>query len=395
MYQNHWQQQQPYDISKKFDDPYESFFYALKAPETKRQYPKRLKVIFNYLVSISELKDDKLEEQCKEVVLKTLQDSRWLTSCLMRFIMFQKERIARKEIVAITAHNYVRSFKLFLDMNFDIIPINWKKITRGLPSGRETANDRAPTFEEIKKIIEYPDRRIKPIISCMISGGFRLGAWDYLKWKHVTPITNKEDEIIAAKLIIYAAEPEEYFCFITSEAYNALKNWMDYRSESGEEITGESWLMRNMWQTTDFMYGAKWGLVKYPKKLETIGIKSLIERAIKSQGIIKKPLAENKKRREWKSVHGYRKFFKSRAEQVMKPIHVEMLLGHNIGLAGSYYKPSEREIFEDYKKAIGILTLSKNNNKILEKEIKNLQEKNENNEYIIKSKLQERDDAIM
>ena len=31
---------------------------------------------------------------------------------------------------------------------------------------------------------------------------------------------------------------------------------------------------------------------------------------------------------------------------------------------------------------------------ILEKEIKELKEKNENNEYLIKSKLQERDDAI-
>lgn len=40
---------------------------------------------------------------------------------------------------------------------------------------------------------------------------------------------NKEGEIIGAKLIIFGGEPEEYYCFITHEAYNALKNWMDYR----------------------------------------------------------------------------------------------------------------------------------------------------------------------
>jgi integrase len=341
--------QQQNHISENFkqDDPYDSFLYALKSSETKRQYPKRLKVVFDYLVSINELKEIQLENQCKEIVSKTLQNPRWLSSCIMRFIMFQNERIQRKEIVAITAYNYIRSLKLFIDMNFDMPPINWNKITRGLPSRREIANDRAPTIEEIQKIIEYPDRRIKPLILCMISGGFRLGAWDYLKWKYVIPIENK-GEIIAAKLIIYAGEPEEYYCFITPEAYNSLKNWIDYRSEAGEEITGESWLMRNMWHTTEFIYGAKWGLVKYPKKLESIGIKSLIERAIKSQGIIKKPLVENEKRREWKSVHGYRKFFKSHAEQIMKPIHVEMLLGHNIGLSGSYYKPTEKQILEDY-----------------------------------------------
>jgi hypothetical protein len=140
----------------------------------------------------------------------------------MRFIIFQNERIQRKEIVAITAYNYIRSLKLFIDMNFDMPPINWKKITRGLPSRREIANDRAPTIEEIQKIIEYPDRRIKPLILCMVSGGFRLGAWDYLKWKHVIPMRNKEGEIIAAKLIIYAGEPEEYYCFITPEAFRKI-----------------------------------------------------------------------------------------------------------------------------------------------------------------------------
>ena len=59
-------------MSAKFnhDDPYESFLYALKASETKRQYPKRLKVVFDYLISINELKETKLENQCKEVFSK-------------------------------------------------------------------------------------------------------------------------------------------------------------------------------------------------------------------------------------------------------------------------------------------------------------------------------------
>jgi hypothetical protein len=48
------------------------------------------------------------------------------------------------------------------------------------------ANDRAPTFEEIRKLVEYPDRRIKPIVYTMCASGIRLGAWDYyLRWKHV------------------------------------------------------------------------------------------------------------------------------------------------------------------------------------------------------------------
>jgi hypothetical protein len=70
--------------------------------------------------------------------------------------------------------------------------INWKMITRGLPKGRQAANDRAPTIEEIKKLLEYPDRRIKPIVYTMASSGIKLGAWNYLKWKHVKPMTDEK-----------------------------------------------------------------------------------------------------------------------------------------------------------------------------------------------------------
>ena len=75
------------------------------------------------------------------------------------------------------------------------IVLNWKKISRGLPAGRRAANDRAPTIEEVKKLVEYPDRRIKPIVYTMASSGIRIGAWDYLQWKHVKPISNDEGKI--------------------------------------------------------------------------------------------------------------------------------------------------------------------------------------------------------
>jgi hypothetical protein len=70
----------------------------------------------------------------------------------------------------------------------------------------------------------------------MATGGFRLGAWDYLQWKHVFPITNENErdrEVIAAKLLVYADEPEEYYTFITPEAYSALKDWTDFRLSYG------------------------------------------------------------------------------------------------------------------------------------------------------------------
>ncbi len=71
------------------------------------------------------------------------------------------------------------------------VPISWKKINQGLPKIRRFADDRAPTLEEVQKISEYPDRRIKGIVYTMASSGIRLGAWDYLQWKHVEPMGNR------------------------------------------------------------------------------------------------------------------------------------------------------------------------------------------------------------
>lgn len=73
------------------------------------------------------------------------------------------------------------------------IHVNWKKVTIGLPRERRYADDRAPTIDEIRRLTEYPDRRIKSIILTMISSGMRLGAWDDLKWKHIMLIESKEE----------------------------------------------------------------------------------------------------------------------------------------------------------------------------------------------------------
>ncbi len=56
--------------------------------------------------------------------------------------------------------------------------------------------------------------------------------------------------------------------------------------------------------------------------------------------------------------HGFRKFYKTRAEQAMRPANVELTMGHDIGVSKSYYKPTEREILEDYLKAVDLLSVN-------------------------------------
>jgi hypothetical protein len=206
--------------------PYENFVYALRVKETKRQYPHRL------FMSFMGLQGD-IPEKCAKLYEFSKDNVNLLQSYIIKFINFQKQRIENKQIAEGTLHNYIKAIKLFLSMND--IEINWKRIGKGVPAERHSADIRIPRIEEIKKLIEHPDRRIKPIVFTILSAGFRVGSWDYLKWKHVIPIF-RNNILVAAKIILKNTKMNnrEYYSFISPEAYHSLKSWMDFRQETNK-----------------------------------------------------------------------------------------------------------------------------------------------------------------
>jgi hypothetical protein len=129
------------------------FMYALKSPETRRQYPSRLKVFLD-------IGGTSLDEQALQLLRKASEDALWFEDRFMDFIDFQLGRVRKGEISESTIKNYYKATKLFCEMNDVSMSINWKRISRGLSRGKQAANDRAPTSEEIQKLIDYPDRRI-------------------------------------------------------------------------------------------------------------------------------------------------------------------------------------------------------------------------------------------
>ena len=235
--------------------------------------------------------------------------------------------------------------------------------------------------------MEYPDRRIKAIVCTMASSGIRLGAWDDLKWKHIQPL-KRNNQIIAAKVIVYSGDAEEYFTFTTPEAYYELEKWMSYRKDSGEAITGESWLMRNVW---DIKRGYMKGMITTPKKLKSTGVKRLVEDALWTQSVRKK-LEDGKKRHDFQSNHGFRKWFKTQCELAgMKSINIEILMGHSIGISNSYYKVTEKDLLDDYLKAVDSLSILEENKLKVEnqrvKQNNNSLEKEKDELYLLRKEL--------
>jgi len=342
-------------------DPLSNLLYGLKAKESKRQYPRRLQVLLDFIYDPSL----PLEEKCLLFYNDTLKDPKLVQNKIMEFVRYQlEERVQKNEIGPSTVVNYIKSTKTFLELN-DIDSINFKKINRGLPKRREWADDRAPTMQEIQQLLEIKDQRIRCIVLILLSSGCRLGLFDDLQWKHITPI-ERNGHVVAAKIIVYPGDNEEYFSFISAEAYNEVKKYMDFRASWGENITKDSPVIRNTWKKTNIKQGNNVGSIHNPKPLKADAIKNKINKAWKIQNI-RPSLNAGQRRHEFKNVHGLRKAFKTICERSgMKTLHVEMLLGHRTGLNQNYYRPSEYELLEDYLLAADSLTINEENRLKLE-----------------------------
>jgi len=312
---------------------------AVQSPYTRDHYERHLK----YFVGFVGLDPDSVIKRAKE-------DTSWCEKEVLAFIQKLKRRVESKTLSRVSIGNYTKPIRLFLEMN-DIL-LNWRKINRLIPSGKSKANDRIPTVDEIKRLLNYPDRRIKPIVLVMVSGGVRVGAWNYLSWGDVDPIEIK-GKIVAAKITVYRGEPEEHQGLISPEAYQALKEYMDFRADGGEKTGVDSPLIRNLW------HGDRGGRGEphLPIRLKSTVIQHLVEHALWGQGLRKK-LPKGKKRHEFKADHGFRKFHETACiKSRMNIIHIKMLRGDSTGLEEAYYRPSFDDMLNDYLLAIAELTI--------------------------------------
>jgi hypothetical protein len=81
------------EISKQ--SPVKSFRYALKSSEARRQYPKRLKMLFDFLGL-----PGSLEEQASEFLRGARRDIQSCQDGIISFLDFHNQRVKRKELAS-------------------------------------------------------------------------------------------------------------------------------------------------------------------------------------------------------------------------------------------------------------------------------------------------------
>jgi len=147
------------------------------------------------------------------------------------------------------------------------------------------------------------------------------------------------------ELIFYENDSEEYLTFITPECEKSIDSYLNMRSRYGEKLTDNTYLIREQFDIRDQFQ------INKPNQVTREGLQWMIKDIAKRCGV----------RTEVKDVplaHGFRKFFTTQlVNSKVNPEIREMLLGHKIGLASCYYRPTVEEMYEEYSKAIDNLTI--------------------------------------
>jgi hypothetical protein len=298
------------------------------------------------------------------------------------YALLLQTKITSGEITAGSAHVSIPPIKLFCEMN-DII-LNWRKISKLLPHGNNSAADEAYTREQIKKMLEYSDLRAKIPILFMSSSGMRLGGFVGLTDGCIKPIYDDKTgkKLLAAHVVVYKGTDDMYDTFISPEAFHAYEEYRNLRIKFGEKITKNSPILLRRF---DISPDGKSATIDNTKPLALSTVAGIIRIVAYKAGI--REASENYNQMyNVKIAHGFRKYFSSTLSNIKAPdgsgrtaidfIKKEWLLGHSltgIHTLEENYNRNDRVkmLFDEYLKAVKELTIS--DEERLQVEVKKLQ----------------------
>ena len=256
----------------------------------------------------------------------------------------------------------------FYELNEVIL--NKKKIYRYLGEEEKPIENRAYTIEEIARMLEVCDERVKALILFLASTGVRIRAIVDLKLEDLTSIPNFD----LYQVKVYSDSKQSYFTFTTPEASKAVNTYLSYRERCGEKLIPKSPLFRDQFDRNDP------DSIHNVKPLKLRAVERLISRTIEKSGLrtVERQTElhneHGKVRKNVRLTTGFRKFFDTQLIFAdLRPAIKEMFMGHSIGLDNNYFKPTENDVLEEYLTAVNYLTINEEGR--LKKKVKELTRK--------------------
>jgi hypothetical protein len=328
---------------------YLNFINAIRSPATRLSYGNSLKRYMNHL-KLKQVDD----------LLSHADKPRLIESQIIDYIMsLRNTGVAYATIQVLTAPIFT-----FYQLN-DVV-LNRKKVHRYLGENKKVVIDHAYSTEQIQQALQNADQRMRMIILLLASTGCRLGSLPSLVFRNLTKIPDYG----LYKVTFYEGTPNEYYTFTTREcATTGIDNYLLYRQRCGEKIsfnaTLQRWepddtpLIRQQFDINDILQ------IRRPKSMSISALRFLLTLNLVKAGLreIEHPTAAipNSVKRIRKSIslsNGFRKHVISTFIDAGLNHEIrELLVDHATGLDASYFRPSEKQVLEEYLKAEPYLTI--------------------------------------
>jgi integrase len=318
---------------------YRNFINSIRSEQTKYQYIYALARYMDFL-NLQNPTDLMFSDDIKQI-----------QSHLIDYIVSLKSNMSYST-------RKVRCSAIFTFYTMNDVILNKKRLYRYLGEPVRTHRDRAYAIEEIAKLLQFSDERLKAVIFLLASTGVRLGAISHICLRHLYV----QEAYDLYRLTIYENTKDEYYCFTTPECKHTIDSYLQYRERYGERLTPTSPLFREQFDANDQF------MINKPKPLQIGGIATLLNSVLIRSGLrviehgTETSNIVGRARKEVPRFNGFRKFFDTNMIRAkVNPVVKEMLMGHTTGLDDNYYRPSQQEVLDEYLKAVDLLTINEEN----------------------------------
>lgn len=225
------------------------------------------------------------------------------------------------------------------------VEVNWIRVQAEMLPGIEVlVEDRMPTKEELKQLLNVGSLRDRVQILVSTSSGLRIGTFVTLRLDNImldepvprVIVKRKPGRKISRKMKAFAT-------FITPEAKKMLLQYLEHREKLGEKITGLSPIL-----TSD-------------RKEELGNFLSSVHMSSHWRRLLKRAHLATKNGGPWHDIHLHtlRKYFETQCTNAgVKTSYREFWMGH-IGrhLEEAYFRGEVETHLEEYRKAVPFLNV--------------------------------------
>jgi integrase len=190
---------------------YQNFVNSLSSPESRKQYTYILK---KYMAFLGVKDVEALIKIDPKVVEQQIID--YMISLDGLGLSRATKSLRMAAVVALYSIND--------------ITLNRKRLNKFLGPKQRALKDRPYTKEEITKMLNVSDERMRVIVLILTSTGMRCGGLAGLKIGNI----HKIEEYSLYKITVYEESAEEYTCFTTPEAAAAIDFYLSIPFSAGK-----------------------------------------------------------------------------------------------------------------------------------------------------------------